>query len=89
MAAIAATAIPTSAHVEAMLHAHAYSPAEALQRGILNGLVPEGGDVVRHATLESADLLTLPRDAYATTKRRLRAAEIARVEALLEGELAG
>jgi len=89
MAAIAATAIPSTAHVEALLHAHAYSPGEALRRGILNGLVPEGGDVVRHAIDESSDLLALPRDAYATTKRRLRAAEVARVEALLEGELAG
>jgi enoyl-CoA hydratase len=89
MAAIAATAIPSTAHVGALLHARAYSPGEALQRGILDGLVPEGGEVVRHAIDESADLLALPRDAYATTKRRLRAAEVARVEALLESELAG
>ena len=89
MAAIAATAIPSTAHVEALLHARAYAPGEALQRGILTGLVPEGGDVVQHATLQSADLLALPRDAYATTKQRLRAAEVERVTALLEGELAG
>jgi enoyl-CoA hydratase len=89
MAAIAASAIPSTAHVEALLHAHAYAPGEALQRGILNGLVPEGGDAVGHAIAQCADLLALPRDAYATTKRRLRAADVARVEALLEGELAG
>jgi enoyl-CoA hydratase len=89
MAAIAATALPPTAHVEALLHARAYSPAEAHERGILHGLVPEDGDVVAHAIERSADLLALPREAYAATKRRLRAADVARVEALLDGELAG
>jgi enoyl-CoA hydratase len=89
MAAIAAAALPATAHVDALLHARAFAPADAHRLGILHGLVPEGGDVVRHATEQSADLVALPRDAYATTKRRLRAADVARVEALLEGELAG
>ena len=89
MAAIASAAIPPHLHVAALLHARAYSPAEAAEHGILTGLIPEGGDVVRHATDQAADLLALPRDAYAASKRRLRAAEVERVLSLLDGELAG
>lgn len=89
MAAIASSAIPPGQHVAALLHARAYAPAEALALGIVDGLVPEGGDVVRHATEHTADVAALPRDAYATSKRRLRAAEVERVLALLESELAG
>jgi len=87
MAAIASTALPSRLHVEALLHARAYAPSEAAAHGIVNGLVAEGGDVVHHAIEHAADLVALPRDAYATSKRRLRAAEVARVTALLEGEL--
>jgi enoyl-CoA hydratase len=89
MASIASTAIPPGQHVAALLHARAFTPAEALALGILDGLLPEGGDVVRHATEQTADVTALPRDAYATSKRRLRAAEVERVLALLDGELAG
>lgn len=89
MAAIASSAIPPGRHVAALLHAHAFAPAEAHALGIVNGLVAEGVDVLRHATESTADLVGLPRDAYATSKRRVRAAEVDRVLALLESELAG
>lgn len=89
MAAIASSAIPPGQHVAALLHARAFAPPESLALGIVNGLVPEGGDVVRHAVESAADVAALPRDAYATSKRRLRAAEVERVLALLDGELAG
>jgi enoyl-CoA hydratase len=89
MAAIGGSVIPPHLHVEALLHARAYSPQEALAHGMVNGLVADGGDVLAHATESAADLVALPRDAYATTKRRLRAADVERVTALLESELAG
>jgi hypothetical protein len=56
---------------------------------MVNGLVAEGEDVIAHAVAQCADLTAFPRDAYATTKRRLRAADVARVTALLPEELAG
>lgn len=89
MAAVGGSAIPSHLHVAALLHARAYAPAEAFANGMVNGLVAEGGDVVAHAMEQCADLAAFPRDAYATTKRRLRAADIARVTALLPDELAG
>lgn len=89
MAAVAGSVIPPHLHVEALLHARAYAPAEAHAHGMLNGLVGEGGDVLARAVEGCADLAAFPRDAYATTKRRLRAADVARVTALLPDELAG
>lgn len=89
MAAIGGSVIPPHLHVAALLHARAYSPAEARAHGMIDGLVDEGEDVVAHAVVSSADLAAFPRDAYATTKRRLRAADVARVTALLPDELAG
>jgi hypothetical protein len=56
---------------------------------MINGLVGEGGDVLARAIDACTDLAAFPRDAYATTKRRLRAADVARVTTLLPEELAG
>jgi enoyl-CoA hydratase len=86
MAAVGGSVIPPHLHVEALLHARAYAPAEAYANGMVNGLVAEGEDVIAHAVEQSADLIAFPRDAYATTKRRLRAADVARVTALLPDE---
>ena len=76
MATIAAAAIPRHLHVEALLHAHAFAPAEAFAHGILNGLVAEGEDAVRHATEQAADLVVAAarrlRDVEATPARRRR-----------------
>lgn len=89
MLLVAGSAIPPRWHVDALLHARTYSPREAHERGFLTGLVPEGGDVVAHATAAATDLLALHREAYATSKRRLRGADTERVLELLEHELPG
>lgn len=89
MAAIGGSVIPPQRHVEALLHARAYAPQEAFAHGMVNDVVPEGGDVVQRAVEGATELAAFPRDAYATTKRRLRAADIERVTTLLESELAG
>ena len=89
MAAVAGSVIPPHLHVEALLHAHAYAPPEAFANGMVNGLAAEGEDVLALAIEGCAHLAAFPRDAYATTKRRLRAADVARVTALLPDELAG
>ncbi|MBY0280254.1 enoyl-CoA hydratase/isomerase family protein [Candidatus Binatia bacterium] len=89
MAAIGGSVIPPHLHVAALLHARSFAPSEALTNGMIDGLVAEGEDVVAHAIASCADLAAFPRDAYATTKRRLRAADLARVTALLPDELAG
>jgi enoyl-CoA hydratase len=89
MLLIGGAAIPPASRVEAMLHARVYSPREAFERGIVTGLVPEAGDVVALATQSAASLLALSRDAYAATKRRMRAADAERALTLLEDELPG
>jgi len=89
MLLIAGTAVPRRYHAEAILHARPYSPAEALERGLVDTLVTNGGDV-RAAAIDTARSLTsLAPAAYAESKRRLRAADVARALSLLEDELPG
>jgi enoyl-CoA hydratase/carnithine racemase len=89
MLLIATSAIPQRHHVEAILHARAYAPHEALSCGLVARVIERPADV-RSATIEACrDLTALAPAAYAETKRRLRAAEVARVLTLLEDELPG
>jgi enoyl-CoA hydratase len=89
MLLIAATGVPQRHHAEAILHAHAYGPQAALSRGIVDGVVAAGEDVVAFAVDASRELTALAPAAYAETKRRMRAPEVARVLLLLEDELPG
>jgi enoyl-CoA hydratase len=89
MALIAISGIPHRSRTEAILHARAYSPREALDRGILHVLAEHGRDVVELAVESCRHLSMLAPTAYAETKRRMRAADVARVLALLEDEIPG
>jgi len=82
-------AIPPRWRTEALLHARAYSPAEASKRGIVDGLIPVDEDAVAKALESCADLATLSLDAYAESKRRLRSRAAEGALSLLENELPG
>lgn len=83
---ICAAAIPPRWHSEALLHARAYTPAEALERGMIDGVVP-GEQVVAHARAAAEPLAAFAGDAYAATKRRMRLAAVEQSERVLVGEM--
>jgi enoyl-CoA hydratase len=89
MLLIAQSAVPPEHHVEAILHARVYDPQTAAQRGLVNAVVPANEDVVSAIRHACGDLAALAPAAYAETKRRMRAADVARVLTLLEDELPG
>lgn len=86
MALVCYSAIPSRWRTEALLHARAYSPQEAFERGIIDELVERDGDIMNRAKGAAVELLKLNRLAYATTKRRIREPEIHRGLELLKGE---
>src|SRR6185295_18974292 len=86
--AIAASAIPSRWQTEAFLHARAYSPAEALERGMIDGLAP-ADQVVEQATAAAGPLAALHQRAYAGTKARHRALAVQWASKLLESEMTG
>jgi enoyl-CoA hydratase len=79
-------AIPPRWQTEALLHARAYSPAEAKERGLVTDVVP-AERVFEVARAAAGPLAALDTRAYAASKRRLRAAPVAWAEARLEAEL--
>jgi enoyl-CoA hydratase len=89
MLLIATNGVPQRCHAEAILHARAYSPAEALERGIVDGLLDAQDDPAAAAAEACRPLTALAPVAYAETKRRMRSSDVARVLTLLEDELPG
>jgi enoyl-CoA hydratase len=89
MLLIASSAVPAQYHVEAILHARTYDPQTALARGLIDAVVAPEEDVLSVIEQACRDLTTLAPAAYAETKRRMRAADVARVLTLLEDELPG
>jgi enoyl-CoA hydratase len=85
--AIARAAIPTRWRTEAILHARPYAPAEALERGVVDGVVPPER-LVAEAGARAAALRGLDLAAYATSKARLRAPAIEWATTRLESEVA-
>jgi len=83
---ICKAAIPSRWHTEALLVARAYSPAEALERGMIDGVVARD-QVVEHARAAAAPLAAFNREAYAATKRRMRVAAVERAERVLSDEM--
>jgi len=84
--ALAHSAIPTRWHTEAILHARMYSPAEALERGIVDATTP-ADRLMQEARVAAATLTPLDQTAYAVSKKRHRAMEVAFVSDLLEKEM--
>jgi len=80
-------AIPAPFFVEAFLHAKAYSPEEARERGMCHGLTKGEEDAMTVAMARAGHLKSLNSHAYRTSKKRLSAAEVERVLAMLKDEL--
>ena len=87
MLLIGRSSMPVQWFVEAFLHAGAYSPAEAVERGMFHGLTKEGEDPIARARAEGEKLKALNLTAYGTSKKRLRDADVNHVLELLKGEL--
>jgi enoyl-CoA hydratase len=87
IALICRSSIPHRYWKEALLHARAYSPREAFERGLVDDLVEEGGNVMEAAYAYADELLKLCVPAYAATKKFLRQEESAHVMDIFEKEL--
>jgi enoyl-CoA hydratase len=84
---IAHSAIPPRWHTEALLHARAYSPDEALERGIVHGVARPAERLLEIARSAAAPLATLDQAAYATSKSRHRASALGWASERLESEM--
>jgi len=82
MAMVAASAVPSHRLSEALLHARAFSPDEALALGIVSALGGQSEETETLAQAAAGALAGLSRAAYAESKRRLRGPV---VERALEG----
>jgi enoyl-CoA hydratase len=86
---IARSAIPSRWRTEALLHARAYSPSEALERGIVNAVAQDADSLAAHVKVATEELLTLNLPAYAESKKNSRQADIEHVLDLLKKDLSG
>jgi len=84
---IARSAIPSRWRNEALLHARAYNPKEALERGILDAVAKDADSLAAQVKAATAELLSLNLRAYAASKRNWRQAEIEHVLNLLKKDL--
>ena len=73
---ICRSSIPPGYWKEALLHAHIYTPREAFEKGIIDDLIPEKGDVLEVANVYARDLFRLGVPMYAASKRFLRQKEV-------------
>jgi Delta3-Delta2-enoyl-CoA isomerase len=87
--AIASTTIPPRWHTEAILHAKPYTPQQAGEREIVDGVVAATDDVVAVARHEAERLAGLDAAAYAVAKTKLRERIVAWARRNLEAEAAG
>jgi len=72
---ICRSSVPPGFWKEALLHAHIYSPREAFEKGIIDDLIPENGDVMEAAYAYAKDLFRLGVPMYAMSKRFMRQKE--------------
>jgi enoyl-CoA hydratase len=86
---IARSAIPSRWRNQALLHARAYSPNEALERGILDAVAKDADGLAAQVRAATAELSSLNLHAYAASKKTLRQAEIEHVLDLLKKDLSG
>jgi len=84
---IGRSAIPTQWLVKTFLHAKAYSPLEALETGLFQGLIKKEEDIVPYTKGQIESLKILNMQAYCTSKNRLRTSESDHVLQLLKDEL--
>ena len=85
---LAQSAVPTRWHTEAILHARAYGPREALERGIVDAVAaPER--LLDDAHALAGTLASLDQQAYAGSKQRHRAMAVEWARERLATEVAG
>jgi enoyl-CoA hydratase len=84
---ICRSAIPPRWWKEALLHAHMYTPREAYNKGIIDDLIDEGGDVLAAAKTYAQDLFRLDAKAYGATKKIMRQKEADYALEVFEKEL--
>jgi enoyl-CoA hydratase len=84
---LAQSAIPRRWHTEAILHARAYSPDEALERGIVDAVARPAGAAIDQAHAAATPLAALDQAAYAVSKARHRAMAVKWASELLETEM--
>jgi enoyl-CoA hydratase len=84
---IARSAIPSRWSNEALLHARAYNPNEALERGILDAVAQDADNLASQVKAATAEMLSLNLPAYAVSKKNLRQEEIEHALDLLKKEL--
>ncbi|HYR96310.1 MAG TPA: enoyl-CoA hydratase/isomerase family protein, partial [Candidatus Binatus sp.] len=85
---LAQSAVPPRWHTEAILHARAYSPDQALERGIVDAVARPASAVLEQAHAAAAPLAALDQAAYAVSKARHRAMAVDWATKLLETEIA-
>ena len=83
---IAKSAIPSRWINQALLHAKAYNPSEALACGILDGKAQDADRLAALVKSASEELVNLNLPAYASSKKNLRQSEIEHVLDLLKKE---
>jgi enoyl-CoA hydratase len=86
---ICRSSIPPRFWKEALLHAHSYTPREAYEKGIIDDLIGEGGDVLAAAKIYAQDLFRLDAKAYGATKKMMRQKEADSALRVFEKELVG
>jgi enoyl-CoA hydratase len=86
--AITESAVPTASYNELMLHARAFSPDEALARGMING-VEDSDRLEAAAGGLGTRLKGIAGSAYAASKRRLRARPLEWAAARIPEEMTG
>jgi enoyl-CoA hydratase len=84
---LAQSAVPARWHTEAILHARAYSPEEALERGIVDAVARPAEQLLEGARAAAAPLTALDQAAYATAKLRHRATAVRWATEVLESEI--
>ena len=84
---ICRSSIPPQWWKEALLHARAYSPKEAFERGIVDDLIDANDNIQDAAKSYAATLFKLDIPAYAATKKFMKQEEASRVMDVFEKEL--
>jgi enoyl-CoA hydratase len=84
--ALAQSAIPRRWHTEAILHARAYTPDEALERGVVDAVARPADRLLDGARAAAGSLAALDQAAYAVSKARHRAIAVEWASGLLEKE---
>lgn len=87
MLLIGRSSISVQWFAEAFLHAVAYTPLQALDKGMLHGVIKSKEEALAFAKAEAGKLKNLNLRAYYESKKRLRESDVRDVLELLKGEL--